>query len=121
MSDLNNKAVKEIDDMHDKQIEDMLTKGGPGDKSRPGYVNTEEWWKWNNLSDETKRKATKTILGQPPEDKSILQQAKDKDIWFCTILSETLENHLSVLHYLADVALKTHHQINIVFVKCVKF
>ena len=32
MSDLNNKPVKNIDDMHDKQVEDMLTKGGPGDK-----------------------------------------------------------------------------------------
>ena len=34
---------------------------------------------WDNLSDETK-KTTKTLLDQPTEDKSILQQAKDKDI-----------------------------------------
>ena len=95
MSDLNNKPVKNIDDMHDKQVEDMLTKGGPGDKSKPGDVNTEEWWKWNNLSDETKRKATKTILGQPPEDKSILQQAKDKDIWFCTIPFTQVYNEIN--------------------------
>ena len=95
MSDLNNKPVKNIDDMHDKQVEDMLTKGGPGDKSKPGDVNTEEWWKWDNLSDETKRKATKTLLGQPPEDKSILQQAKDKDIWFCTIPFTQVYNEIN--------------------------
>ena len=81
--------------MHDKQVEDMLTKGGPGDKSKPGDVNTEEWWKWDNLSDETKRKATKTILGQPTEDKSILQQAKDKDIWFCTIPFTQVYNEIN--------------------------
>ena len=28
MSDLNNKFLKDIDDMHDKQIEKMLKKGG---------------------------------------------------------------------------------------------
>ena len=95
MSDLNNKPVKNIDDMHDKQVEDMLTKVGPGDKSKPGDVNTEEWWKWDNLSDETKRKATKTILGQPTEDKSILQQAKDKDIWFCTIPFTQVYNEIN--------------------------
>ena len=95
MSDLNNKPVKNIDDMHDKQVEDMLTKGGPGDKSKPGDVNTEEWWKWDNLSDETKRKATKTILGQPTEYKSILQQAKDKDIWFCTIPFTQVYNEIN--------------------------
>jgi organic radical activating enzyme len=95
MSDLNNKPVKDIDDMHDKQVEKMLTKGGPGDRSTPGNVNTEEWWKWENLSDKTKFKATKTIPGQPPEDKSILQQAKDKDIWFCTIPFTQVYNEIS--------------------------
>ena len=35
-TDLNKKVVKDIDDMHDKQVEDMLTKGGPGDRSQPG-------------------------------------------------------------------------------------
>ena len=50
MSDLNNKPVKDIDDMHDKQVEKMLTKGGPGDRSTPGNVNTEEWWKWEKPS-----------------------------------------------------------------------
>ena len=29
MSDLNNSSQKNIDDMHDKQVEDMLTKGKP--------------------------------------------------------------------------------------------
>ena len=53
-TDLNKKVVKDIDDMHDKQVEDMLTKGGPGDRSQPGNVNSEEWWKWDNLSDYTK-------------------------------------------------------------------
>ena len=43
--------------MHDKQVEDMFTKDGSGDKSKPGDVNTEEWWKWDNLSDETKKKS----------------------------------------------------------------
>lgn len=95
MTDMNEKLVKDIDDMHDKQIEDMLTKGGPGDRSTPGNVNTEEWWKWNNLSDQTKLKAAKTIPGQPPEDKSILQQAKDKDIWFCTIPFTQVYNEIN--------------------------
>ena len=64
MSDLNNKPVKDIDDMHDKQIEKMLKKGGPGDRSKPGNVNTEEWWKWDNLSDKTKLKATADMRSQ---------------------------------------------------------
>ena len=95
MSDLNNKPVKDIDDMHDKQIEKMLKKGGPGDRSKPGNVNTEEWWKWENLSDKTKLKATATVRGQPPSDKSILQQARDKDIWFCTIPFTQVYNEIS--------------------------
>ena len=95
MSDLNNKPVKDIDDMHDKQIEKMLKKGGPGDRSTPGNVNTEEWWKWDNLSDQTKLKAVATVRGQPPEDKSILQQARDKDIWFCTIPFTQVYNEIS--------------------------
>ena len=94
-TDLNKKVVKDIDDMHDKQIEDMLTKGGPGDRSKPGEVNTEEWWKWNNLSDYTKQKAMPTVRGQPPSDKSILQQARDKDIWFCTIPFTQVYNEIS--------------------------
>ena len=53
----------------------MLTKGGPGDRSKPGNVNTEAWWK--NLNDEGKEVAAK--------EGSIVQQAKDKDIYFCTI------------------------------------
>ena len=94
-TDLNKKVVKDIDDMHDKQVEDMLTKGGPGDRSQPGNVNTEEWWKWDNLSDYTKRKAGPTERGQPPSDKSILQQARDKDIWFCTIPFTQVYNEIS--------------------------
>jgi 7-cyano-7-deazaguanine synthase in queuosine biosynthesis len=53
----------------------MLTKGGPGDRSTPGNVNTGAWWK--NLNDEGKEVAAK--------EGSIVQQAKDKDIYFCTI------------------------------------
>ena len=59
MSDLNNSSVKDIDDMHDKQIEKM-EKEQSRDRSKPNNVNTEEWWKWENLSDKTKLKATAT-------------------------------------------------------------
>ena len=37
---------------------------------------------------------------------------------FCTILSETPENHICILQYLAPVALKTQHSIDTFFVKC---
>ena len=43
-----------------------------------------------------------------------------QNIWFCTILSEILENHLCILQYLAPVALKTHHKITTFFVKVSK-
>lgn len=52
-----------------------IIKGGPGDNSTPGNVNTEAWW--NRLDDEGLNKALK--------DNSIVQQAKSKDIYFCTI------------------------------------
>ena len=34
---------------------------------------------------------------------------------FCTILSEISENHLCILRYLADVALKAHHKICLLY------
>ena len=52
-----------------------IIKGGPGDRSAPGKVNTEAWW--NTLDGEGLDKALK--------DNSIVQQAKSKDIYFCTI------------------------------------
>ena len=54
---------------------DILTKGGPGDKSKPGNVNTDAWWQ--RMNEEGKEVASK--------ERSIVQQAKDKDIYFCTI------------------------------------
>ena len=36
-----------------------------------------------------------------------------QNICFCTILSEISENHICILQYLATVALKTHHKIDI--------
>jgi len=61
--------------MTEKKLPDFLTKGGPGDRSEPGNINTEEWWK--NLNDEGREVADK--------EGSIVQQAKNKDIYFCTI------------------------------------
>lgn len=58
-----------------KELPEHLTKGGPGDDSTPGNVNTEAWWQ--KLSEEGAEIAAK--------EGSIVQQAKDKDIFFCTI------------------------------------
>jgi len=52
-----------------------LTKGGPGDKSKPGDVSTSAWW--NKLDTTGEEKAR--------QDNSIVQLAKAKDIYFCTI------------------------------------
>jgi len=61
--------------MSKKHLPESLTKGGPGDNSRPGNINTEEWWK--RLDEEGE------IIAKEPN--SIVQQAKNKDIYFCTI------------------------------------
>ena len=58
-----------------KNLPEHLTKGGPGDDSKPGVVNTEAWWQ--RIDNEGK-----AIASQP---NSIVQQAKNKDIYFCTI------------------------------------
>ena len=65
--------------------EARLTRGGPGDKSKPGQVDTSQWWV--DISKKTKDKGTAepSLPDQLPKDKSIIQQAKDKDIFFCTI------------------------------------
>ena len=56
-------------------LPEYLTKGGPGDRSKPGKVNTEAWWK--RLDETGKEVAAK--------ENSIVTQAKNKDIYFCTI------------------------------------
>lgn len=68
---------KDTDDYLDEivNLPKFMTKGGPGDRSKPGDVNTEEWWK--KLSDTGQENAL--------YKNSIVQQAKRKDIWFCTI------------------------------------
>ena len=43
-----------------------------------------------------------------------------QNIWFYSILSETLRNNICILQYLATVALKTQHKIDTLFVKCSK-
>ena len=58
-----------------KDLPEHLTKGGPGDESSPGNVNTEAWWQ--KMSEEGSEIAEK--------EGSIVQQAKNKDIYFCTI------------------------------------
>lgn len=59
----------------EKPLPKHMTKGGPGDRSKPGDVNTEAWWQ--NLSDKGADNAM--------YKNSIVQMAKRKDIWFCTI------------------------------------
>jgi len=61
--------------MSKKDLPEFLTKGGPGDDSKPGFVNTEEWWK--KLDEEGAEVAA--------QEGSIVEQAKNKDIYFCTI------------------------------------
>lgn len=63
------------DSMSKKDLPESLTKGGPGDNSKPGEVNTEEWWR--KLDEEGE------IIAK--QENSIVQQAKNKDIYFCTI------------------------------------
>jgi pyruvate-formate lyase-activating enzyme len=58
-----------------KDLPEHLTKGGPGDNSKPGDVNTEAWWQ--KMDEEGNAVAKK--------EGSIVQQAKNKDIYFCTI------------------------------------
>ena len=52
---------------------------------KPGQVDTAQWWV--DISPRTREKGTAnpSVIGQSPEDKSIIQQAKDEDIFFCTI------------------------------------
>ena len=57
-----------------------LTKGGPGDRSTPGNVNTEEWFV--DLSKATQNNIT---LTEASGEKPLIKQALDKDIFFCTI------------------------------------
>ena len=52
-----------------------LTRGGPGDNSKPGQVDTDQWWA--DVSKLTKSKAFKAMQGTPPEEKTLIQQAKD--------------------------------------------
>tara|TARA_B100001057_G_scaffold385061_2_gene391704 strand:+ start:10567 stop:12855 length:2289 start_codon:yes stop_codon:yes gene_type:complete len=52
-----------------------LTKGGPGDKSRPGNVSTATWF---NYMDETGKKKAR-------EKDSIVSLAKSQEIFFCDI------------------------------------
>lgn len=58
-----------------KDLPEHLTKGGPGDESTPGNVNTDAWWQ--NMNEEGRAIAE--------QEGSIVQQAKNKDIYFCTI------------------------------------
>ena len=62
--------------------------------------------------------SSKLIIPASVRASPILGEAQN--ICFCTILSEISENHICILQYLADVALKTHHKIDTFFVKCSK-
>ena len=46
----------------------------------------------------------------------LLREAQN--ICFCTIQSEISKNHICILQYLAPVAFKPHHKINMFLVKC---
>ena len=63
-----------------------MTKGGPGDLSLPGNVNTTEWWRPENMSEHGKKKAA--------EKGSIVEQAKSKEIFFCGIPFTQLYNEI---------------------------
>lgn len=52
-----------------------MTRGGPGDKTKPGEYTTEDWFQ--NVSDHTKSDLEK--------DDTITAKTKNKDIWFCSI------------------------------------
>ena len=78
-----NKTDLTVDRVGDEEA--RLTRGGPGDNSKPGQVDTSQWWL--DLSKKTKDEGTAepSLSNQLPKDKSIIQQAKDEDIFFCTI------------------------------------
>ena len=49
----------------DLRLPKYMTKGGPGDLSMPGNVNTTEWWRPENMSEHGKKKAAQkgSIVG----------------------------------------------------------
>lgn len=58
-----------------KELPPHLIKGGPGDKNTPGNISTSAWWR--NMDEKGEMVAA--------QDNSIVQLAKAKDIYFCTI------------------------------------
>ena len=65
--------------MDDKKLAGHMTKGGPGDNSSPGNVNTEEWFQ--DLSNKTR---DNIILTEASGEKALINQVLDKDVFFCT-------------------------------------
>ena len=70
----------------DLKLPEYMTRGGPGDLSMPGNVNTTEWWRPENMSELGKKKAA--------EKGSIVEQAKSKEIFFCGIPFTQLYNEI---------------------------
>ena len=70
----------------DLKLPYYMTRGGPGDLSMPGNVNTAEWWRPENMS----------LLGQKKaaEKGSIVEQAKNKEIFYCSIPFTQLYNEI---------------------------
>tara|TARA_B100001142_G_scaffold294845_1_gene315335 strand:- start:429 stop:1979 length:1551 start_codon:yes stop_codon:yes gene_type:complete len=70
----------------DLKLPEYMTRGGPGDLSMPGNVNTTEWWRPEHMSELGKKKAA--------EKGSIVEQAKSKEIYFCGIPFTQLYNEI---------------------------
>ncbi|MDB4443281.1 twitch domain-containing radical SAM protein [Saprospiraceae bacterium] len=64
------------EDHKDIQVGTNMSRGGPGDKSLPGDYETDAWFEL--VSDDTKEELDNNPI-------SITAQAKNKDLWFCSI------------------------------------
>tara|TARA_X000001036_G_scaffold196150_1_gene184856 strand:+ start:3398 stop:4918 length:1521 start_codon:yes stop_codon:yes gene_type:complete len=75
--------VSKCNDRKDRELDlelpEYMTKGGPGDKSGPGVVDTSNWFK--GQLDPTNWNYRPFAI----EEGSIGQQAKDQEIFFCDI------------------------------------
>jgi hypothetical protein len=70
-----------------KELPEFMTKGGPGDKSSGGNVNTDSWFvDLTRTHDKDGRKRNEWRLIPDVLDKgTIAQQAKDQELFFCDI------------------------------------
>jgi len=70
-----------------KELPTYMTKGGPGDTSTAGHVNTDAWFvePLKTHSEDGRKKRDIRVIPDLLKHGSIAQQAKDQEIFFCDI------------------------------------